>query len=81
MPRGRQPDSTTPQLVFAFLQRYIHQNGHPPTQEQIAAACHLSKTSVARGMEKLELWGYVQREHGTYRSLKLLLEDAEVIPL
>jgi DNA-binding MarR family transcriptional regulator len=78
MPRGRQPDPTTPQLVLAFLQRYIYDHGHPPTQEQIAVACHLSKTSVARGIDKLESWGYLRREHGTYRSLRLLMDGEEI---
>jgi DNA-binding MarR family transcriptional regulator len=69
--RGRRRDSTTADMIYAYLERYIHEHGHPPTQAQIAKACNLSKTSVARGIDKLEAWGYVERERGTYRSLRL----------
>ena len=69
--RGRRRDSTTADLIYAYLEKYIHEYGHPPTQEQIAKACHLSKTSVARGMDKLEAEGVIEREPRTYRSLRL----------
>lgn len=69
--RGRRHDSTTADMIYTYLEHYIHEQGHPPTQEQIAKACHLSKTSVARGVDKLEAWGMLEREPGTYRSLRL----------
>lgn len=71
---GRRPDPKSAELVYAFLHKYMHEHGHPPTQAQIAEACYVSKTSVARCMDKLEAWGWIQREPNTYRSLQLLVE-------
>jgi len=72
---GRRPDHTNAELVYAFLQRFMSLHGHPPTQKQIADACYLSKTTIARCMDKLEAWGWIQREQGTYRSLKLMEKE------
>ena len=71
---GRPSDPTTAELVYTFLRHYIAEHGHPPTQAQIAEACYITKTSVGRCMDKLEAWGWIEREHGTYRSLRLVME-------
>ncbi|NWF69597.1 MAG: MarR family transcriptional regulator [Chloroflexi bacterium] len=74
--RGRKPDASSAKLVYDYLRYYVHKHGHPPTQAQIAQACIMSKTNVGRCIDKLEGWGWLEREPQTYRTM-VLLHDVE----
>lgn len=66
----------TTHAVYQFLWDYVQQHGFPPTQQEIAAHCFLTQPSVSRHLDKLEKWGWLIREEGKARSIKLLKEPS-----
>jgi DNA-binding MarR family transcriptional regulator len=66
----------TTNAVYQFLWDYVQQHGFPPTQQEIAAHCFLTQPSVSRHLDKLEKWGWLIREEGKARSIKLLKEPS-----
>jgi repressor LexA len=58
-------------VIYAYIKAYIEQHGYPPTIRNIATACHMGRTTVHYYLEKLEDWGWIEREPGQARSLNL----------
>jgi DNA-binding MarR family transcriptional regulator len=64
----------TTHIVYQFLWEYVQEHGFPPTQQEIAEHCFLTQPSVSRHLDKLEKWGWLTREEGKARGMKLLKE-------
>ncbi|MBL8152759.1 MAG: MarR family transcriptional regulator [Anaerolineae bacterium] len=70
-------DQTTHQ-VYRFLCHYFHEHGFMPSQQEIADACLLTQSGISRHLDKLARWGWIEREDGKARGLRLLkLPDAQ----
>ena len=67
----RQRRQTTRE-VYAFLWRYYQAHGYSPTQQEIADACALARSGVARHLDKLTIWGWIERDEGKVRSIRPL---------
>jgi SOS-response transcriptional repressor LexA len=62
--------------VLAFIKGYMAQQGISPSMNEIAAACYLSRSNVARYLDLLEAWGHIARKPGVPRSISLLDPNA-----
>lgn len=60
------------QRVLTFLQTYIEAHRIPPSQREIALACHLSKGSVTRCLDVLQARHLLDRNPGQPRTIRLL---------
>jgi SOS-response transcriptional repressor LexA len=66
------------QAIYRFMLDYVQEHGFVPTQQEIAAGCFLAQSSVSRHLDKLALWGWLEREDGKARGLHLLKSREEV---
>lgn len=57
--------------VFRFIQQYKDENQISPSIREIADGCYLGHTSVYRHLDKLEAWGWIEREPGQARSIRI----------
>jgi DNA-binding MarR family transcriptional regulator len=64
--------------VYVFLWNYHLEHGFAPTQREIAAACFVGQSSVSRYLDKLTMWGWIEREDGKARGLRLLKPIEEI---
>lgn len=64
--------------VYMFLWNYHEQHGFIPTQREISDACYLAQSSVSRHLDKLAKWGWISREDGKARGLRLLKPIEEI---
>ncbi len=63
------------QKVLTFIQKYIAENGFPPTVREIGEGAGVSSTSlVTYYLKKLEEKGYIAREPSVSRGIRLLVE-------
>jgi SOS-response transcriptional repressor LexA len=60
--------------VHAFICRYCAENGLPPSQREIGAACYLSQPGVIRHLDRLAKQGKIERILGKSRGIRLLDE-------
>lgn len=80
--------------ILRFIDKYIHQNGFPPTIRDIGAATNINSTSVVNyNLNKLVDAGFLERETFSSRGLRLVRDipggyqsvmassDALMIPL
>ncbi len=67
-----QTDSLTSDLVFDYVCDYIARHGYPPSMRNIARGCQMSVSAVLYNLDKLEAWGWLTREPGVARSLRIL---------
>ena len=59
--------------IFSFICRYTGEHGFPPTLQEIAQnEGFRSNSGVIRHLDKLEKWGWIERYHGTARSIRIL---------
>lgn len=66
------------QEVFAFLKQYQEENGYPPTVREICAALGFKSPSTAHfHLEGLINAGYLVRDEGKTRALKIVGYSAE----
>jgi len=54
-----------------MIYTYIEEKGIAPTQREIATACFVSNGTVLRHLDRLEMWGYIQRVPGASRNIVL----------
>lgn len=62
----------TTTTIYEFLWHYQQEHGYVPTQQEIAQQCFLAQSSVSRHLDKLAKWGWLSREEGRARTLRLL---------
>lgn len=58
--------------VYDFICRYCTQYGISPTQQEIAAGCYLSRTTLSRYLLTLELRGRIERQENKPRSIRIM---------
>lgn len=63
--------------VYDFLKQYMDKTGFAPTQREISETCKMSRASVLLQLSKLEAWGYIEREPGVARGIRLLKQDKD----
>ncbi len=64
--------------VFEYVRTYLRQHGRPPTLKEIGAALHIaSPTGVRKHLLALERKGYLQRDTGSARGLRLTEVDLD----
>jgi SOS-response transcriptional repressor LexA len=61
----------TTKSIFDFIDQYIVREGFSPTQREIADACHLTPQAVIRHLDFLEARGWIIREPGRVRSIRI----------
>jgi repressor LexA len=64
------------QRIVEFLNKYVEENGYPPSIREIGAAAGISSTSVVSyNLKRLEEKGYISRDREISRGLKLANAD------
>lgn len=59
--------------IFNFICRYHAEYSFPPTLDEIAKDQGFkSNSGVIRHLDKLEKWGWIERYHGSARSIRIL---------
>ena len=67
--------------IFAFICRYTAEKGFPPTLGEIARdEGFKSNSGVIRHLDKLEKWGWIERFHGSARSIRILRPCQGALP-
>lgn len=61
----------TTQRLYCFIRAYIAENGIAPTQRRMGEACFISPGSVTRHLDRLHMWGYINRIPGAMRGITL----------
>ncbi len=64
-------DTATINQVYDFVRAYIQTRGYSPSLREIAAGCHMGRSTVTRYLDRLEVQGRIVREIGTARSIRL----------
>lgn len=59
------------QEIYAFIRDQLRHEQRSPTLREIAAACYVSKTTVYQHLARLEAKGWIEREMGMARSIRL----------
>lgn len=57
--------------VFRFIATYLHERSNSPTLREIGDACYISHTTVLRHLDRLEAYGWIEREPLRPRSIGL----------
>lgn len=61
-------------IVFDYIKDFIANRQIAPTIREIGEGCFLGHTSVYRHLDKLEGWGWIEREPGQARSIRIMKE-------
>ncbi len=61
--------------VYAFIKAYIQEHTYPPTLQEIADACYMSRTNVTRYIDRLQGMGRLARDPGRSRGITLLDDE------
>ena len=62
----------TMETVYAFIERYIEEQGLPPSQREIAEGCYIARSAVVRHLDKLEARGRIELIPGKARGIRLI---------
>lgn len=62
---------STMQAIYDTIEAYTQAHGYAPSIRDIAVACHVGKTTVVYYLDKLEAYGYLTRDFGQARSVRL----------
>lgn len=69
--KGKTMMHQTTEDVYAFIQSYFEKHHYAPSYREIAEGCYLAMGSLVRHLDRLEAWGWIQREPGRARSIWL----------
>lgn len=58
--------------IYNFICLYIQENGYSPSQNEIAIACYLGRTTLLRYLDRLEASGRIARNIGHARSVRII---------
>jgi SOS-response transcriptional repressor LexA len=64
----------TTETIYRFLEDYADEHGGSPTVREIAAGCFVSVGTVMRHLDRMENLGWISRQPGKARSIRLLRE-------
>jgi repressor LexA len=62
----------TVERVYAFIKAYIREHTYPPTMKEIAEGCYMSRSGVARYVDRLQGMGRISRDPSLARGITLL---------
>jgi DNA-binding MarR family transcriptional regulator len=65
-------DNTTELRILRFIQQYVREHTYPPSLNEIARGCYLSRSSVSRYIDRLQMQGRIARDFGIARGITLL---------
>ena len=57
--------------IYCMICRYVAEKGIAPTQREIARECFIANGSVLRHLDRLQMWGYIERVEGASRNIVL----------
>lgn len=57
--------------VFQFIRDYIELKGFSPALHEISSGCEMSRGNLSSYLGRLEGWGWIVREYGIPRSIRL----------
>ena len=58
--------------IFAFMCKYQHETGFPPSLREIGKTFYMSPGTIMRYLDKMEAQGWITREWGKARGITLL---------
>jgi DNA-binding MarR family transcriptional regulator len=65
-------NSDSSREVYDFIQAYLEANqGYAPSIREIAGGVYLGRSTVMRHLDKLEAWGYIERQAHRPRSIRI----------
>ena len=72
----RRPNGDTQQRILEYIEKYIDENGYPPSVREIGQAVDLKSTSTVHGhLSRLEKKGLLHREAMKPRTIDVVRED------
>lgn len=57
--------------ICAFIRAYERQHGYAPTIREVADGCYIANSTAIIYLARLEAWGWVTRDPGKARSLRV----------
>ncbi|GEM_PF-1856028 len=64
--------------VYAFISQYIEAHrGLPPTQQEMAAACYMSRSTIQKHLAFLHASGHIEWKPGAKRAIWLPSDDSD----
>ncbi len=63
--------------VYQVIKSAVKEKGRPPSHQEIADACFISKGSVGTYLTHLERQGRIYREPNVARGIQLIEEESE----
>jgi repressor LexA len=70
----------TTETVYNFICAYVEQHSYPPTIRAIASGCYINVSTVLRHLDRLETWGWISREPGVARGIRVLPREKNLAP-
>ncbi|MDX2212404.1 MAG: transcriptional repressor LexA [Oculatellaceae cyanobacterium bins.114] len=67
--------------LLVYLEDYIDLRGYPPSMDEMMAAMKKSRGAIQNSLNHLELEGYIERECGKPRTIKILKSSRDSIPI
>ena len=61
----------TTRSIYCFIRAYFDERSIPPTHREIAEGCFVSSGTVTRHLDRLVIFGYIERLEATTRGLRL----------
>jgi repressor LexA len=55
--------------IYDFICQFVAEHGYAPSLREIGKGCFVAHGSVMRHLDKLEAWGWIEREPGRARSI------------
>ena len=57
--------------IYCFIRRYFEERSIPPTHREIAEGCFISSGTINRHLDRLVIFGYIERLEATTRGIRL----------
>jgi len=65
------------ELVYSFIKSELKESGFPPTVREIATQFSVSGAAALDRLISIEKKGYIHREPGKPRAIKIIIKDEE----
>lgn len=66
---------TRNEATYQWLRNYVTTHGYPPTRRELAASLGLGLSTVQYRLDRLEALGWVKREPGRGRAMRLMRDE------
>ncbi|MEM6282481.1 MAG: MarR family transcriptional regulator [Chloroflexota bacterium] len=69
----------TTRRLYCFIKHYFAAHKISPTQREMADGCYVSAGTITRHLDRLQMFGLIEREPGLPRSVSLTdADDSEM---